>query len=65
MYLRVVSSDLATLPVSSLSSSASRRLSVSEAKTSIDQASEAVSATSNKLAAELEAMLLEAAPTLP
>lgn len=56
-----VSSDLATLAVSSLSSSANRRLSVSEANTSIDQASEPVSETSSRLAAEADPRL----PLLP
>ena len=59
--VNLVSSDLATLAVSSLSSSASLKLSVSEARTSIDQASEQVSDTSSKFAAEADPRL----PLLP
>jgi hypothetical protein len=59
--VNLVSSDLATLAVSSLSNSANLKLSVSEAKTSIDQASEQVSETSSRFAAEAEPRL----PLLP
>ena len=59
--VNLVSSDLATLAVSSLSSSASLKLSVSEARTSMDQASEQVSETSRRLAAEADPRL----PLLP
>ena len=59
--VNLVSSDLATLAVSSLSNSANLKLSVSEARTSMDHASEQVSDTSNKLAADAEPRL----PVLP
>jgi len=52
-----VSSDLATLAVSSLSSSANLRLSVSDANTSMDHASEQVSETSSKFAADADPRL--------
>ncbi len=50
--VNLVSSERATLAASSLSSSPSLKLSLSDAKTSIDHASEAVSATSSKFEVE-------------